>query len=81
MTVIIHQQRAVYIGYRISDGFKPRNWFQFANDAAAITCLESENQFLLNVFSRWCNWADMAVKVSKCHSFGICKNGTSSVLI
>ena len=75
----IQEDQYTNFGYRISDGFKPRNWFQFADDAAAITCLESENQFLLNVFSRWCNWADMAVKVSKCHSFGICKKGTSSV--
>ena len=75
----IQEDKYTNFGYRISDGFKPRNWFQFADDAAAITCLESENQFLLNVFSRWCNWADLKVKVSKCHSFGIRKKDTSSV--
>ena len=29
-----------------------RHWYQFANDAAVISCLESENQILVNLFSR-----------------------------
>ena len=41
-------------GYLRFKGFLPRNWFQFADDAAAVTALESENQILLNLFSRWC---------------------------
>ena len=66
-------------GYRIGDGVISRNWFQFADDAGAITCLESENQLLLKVFSRWCNWSDMLIRVDKCHSFGICKTRMSAV--
>ena len=50
-----------------------------ADDAAAVTCLENENQLLLNVFSRWCLWADMVIRVDKCHSFGIKKKGTMSI--
>ena len=39
---------------------------QFADDAAAVSSLESENQILLNAFSRWCNWANMIIRVNKC---------------
>ena len=35
------------------------NWHQFVDDAAVISGLEKENQILLNLFSRWCSWADM----------------------
>ena len=30
------------------------------------------------MFSRWCSWADMIIRVDKCHSFGIEKSGTIS---
>ena len=50
----------------------------FADDAAVISGLESESQILLNLFSRWCSWADMIIRVDNCHSFGIKKSGTSS---
>ena len=65
-------------GTRVLKGFAPRNWFQFADDAAT-TSLESENQLLVNLFSRWCNWADMLIRPDKCHSFGMKKNSTKSV--
>ena len=65
-------------GYRFSGMFSHRNWLQFADDAAAISGLESENQTLLNAFSRWCNWSKMTLRVDKCHTFGIMKvNGCS----
>ena len=51
--------------------FTPRHWLQFADDAAAITGQESENQTLLNAFDRWCTWSHMMIKVEKCHSFGM----------
>ena len=60
-------------GYRAIKGFIPRNWFQFADDTAAISSLESENQLLLNVFNKWCTWSD------KCHSFELCKKETMTV--
>ena len=37
-----------------------------------MSSLESENQILLNAFSRWCNWANI-IRVDQCHSFGIKK--------
>ena len=54
------------------------HWFQFADDASVITDLENENQILLNYFTRWCAWANMKVRVSKCSMFGIKKSPTSS---
>ena len=65
-------------GYHTLEGFLPRKWFQFADDPAAVTSLEGENQILLNLFSKWCRWSEMTIKASKCHSFGICKTGTTS---
>ena len=54
------------------------HWYQFADDAAFISGLESENQILLNLFSRLCSWVDMIIPVDKGHSFGIKKSGSSS---
>ena len=64
-----------------TSSLNPLHWFQFADDATVITSLENENQLLLNHFSRWCNWADMTIRVDKCSSFGIKKSSTSSVQI
>ena len=66
-------------GARVLEGFVQRNWFQFADGAAATTSLESENQLLVNLFSRWCNWADMLIRPDKCHTFGMKKNNTKSI--
>ena len=73
---MIRSDQYTNFGYRVFKGFQPRNWFQFADDAASVTSLESENQMLLNVFSKWCRWSDMLVRVDKCHSFGIRKKGS-----
>lgn len=66
------------IGYRFLKFLSPRHWYQFADDAAVITGLESENQILLNEFSRWCTWAKMTIRIDKCHSFGMAKVSTAS---
>ena len=66
-------------GYLRFKGFLPRNWFQFADNAAAVTALESENQILLNLFSRWCQWCDMSIRLDKCYSFGITKRGSKAM--
>lgn len=65
------------LGYKYANMFLSRHWYQFADDAAAVTALESENQILLNAFSKWCTWTDMIVRVDKCHAFGLRKVGTS----
>ena len=69
----IKQNHYNQLGYKFFAELIPCHWFQFADDAAAVSCLESENQILLNAFSRWCNWAIMIIHVDKCHSFGIRK--------
>ena len=56
----------------------PVHWFQFADDAAVITGLESENQMLLNHFTRWCTWAGMIIRVDKCSTFGLKKTSSCS---
>ena len=61
-------------GYCYSNILTPKHWFQFADDAAVVTGLESENQVLLNAFSCWCNWSNMIIRVDKCCTFGIRKN-------
>ena len=65
--------------YRYDNIIQPRNWFQFADDAAAVTSSEYENQIVLNVFTRWCNWSGMTIRVDKCKTFGIKKMVTRSV--
>jgi len=40
--------------------------------------MESNNQVLLNKFSRWCTWCDMLIRVDKCYSFGIRKENNRS---
>ena len=65
-------------GYRWQKYILPKHWLQFADDAAAVTGLESENQILLNAFNRWCTWSGMPIRVDKCHSFGIRKVGASA---
>ena len=74
----VKEEKFFNFGYGTFKGFLPRNWFQFADDAVAVTSLEGENQILLNLFSKWCRWSEMTIKASKCHSFGICKKGTTS---
>ena len=70
---IQHIKTLSQLGYHFKKYFQPRHWYQFADDAAAVTAMESDNQKLLNIFSRWCTWCDMIIHVGKCHSFGIKK--------
>ena len=72
----LKQEKYQTFGPKVLKGFGPRNWFQFADDAAAVTSLESENQLLVNLFNRWCNWSDMEIRPDKCHVFGMKKNNT-----
>ena len=67
----IKQNHYNQLGYKFFAELIPRHLFQFADEAAALSCLESENQILINASSRWCNWANMIIRVDKCHSFGI----------
>ena len=67
------------MGYSSSANFTPRHWFQFgqfADDGSVVSGLESENQVLLNAFTRWCQWSEMIIRIDKCVSFGMVKKGT-----
>ena len=79
-TFIQHIKKEEYtqLGYSFHKAFYPHHWFQFADDAAVITGQGHENQILLNAFSRWCTWANMKIRVDKCHSFSIKKIGSTS---
>ena len=57
----------------------PRQWLQFADDTALITSIESDNQLLLNLFTKWTIWADLPIRIDKCHAFGIKKTATESM--
>ena len=74
----IKNEKYQQFGYNFIKYMIPRHWYQFADDAAVVTGLEHENQVLFNAFNRWCTWADMIIRVDKCHSFGMKKVGSSS---
>ena len=74
----VKEEKITKFGYCTFKGFLPHNSLQFADGTVAVTSLEGENQVLSNLFSKWCRWSEMKVKASKCHSFGICKKGTTS---
>ena len=67
----IKTEKYQQFGYNFIKYMIQRHWYQFADDAVAVTGLEHENQVPLNAFSRWCTWADMIIRVDKCHSFGM----------
>ena len=67
------------LGYVFAEGLSPRLWFQFVDDTAIVSALEEDNQYLCNAFSKWATWADLKIRVDKCHTFGIRKSATSSV--
>ena len=79
-TFIQHIKKEEYtqLGYSFHKAFYPHHWFQFADDAAVITGQEHENQILLHAFSHWCTWANIEIRVHKCHSFSIKKTGSTS---
>ena len=74
---IIKSEKIESMGYFYQNCLRPKHWFQFADDTAIVTILR-DNQHLCNVFPKWTSWADLTIKVSKCHTFGITKNKTAS---
>ena len=72
----IKQKSVEGLGYYFADALGPRHWFQFADDSAVTTTNEEDNQLLLNLFTKWCTWANLKLRVDKCHTFGIRKMAT-----
>ena len=77
----IRQKKINCLGYAFDYTLQPRHWFQFADDTAIATSSCQENQYLLNLFTKWATWANFIVRVEKCKSFGMTKNGTYSTQI
>ena len=74
----VSQEQFSQFGYSLTNLLRPTYWFQFADDAAVFNGQEYETQILLNVFSTWCTWSKMIIRVDKCHTFGIMKKNTAS---
>ena len=81
----IKSEQFEQFGYRYNNILTCKHWFRFADDAAVVIRLESENQVLLNAFPCWCNWSNMIIRVDKCcmrlvfvkskpHQFNIYRN-------
>ena len=77
--VTIKKEQLKCLGYCYDNFSNSRQWLQFADDTAIITSLESDNQLLLNIFTKWIVWADLPVRINKCHTFRIKKTTTESV--
>ena len=75
----IKDEKISCLGYVNNVSLNPCHWFQFADDTALISAHEEDNQHLTNVVSKWCTWADLSIRVEKCHTFGM-KKYTSKVV-
>ena len=67
------------MGHVYQNNLNPKNCFQFADDAVAVTSNEYENQVLLNMLTRLYVWSHMTFRIDECMSLGICKKGSTSV--
>ena len=72
----IDDERICRMEYNFCNSLTPRNWFQFVDDSVLVMSIEQDNQLLLNLFTKWCNWAILTARVDKFKIFGIRKNGT-----
>ena len=75
----IKNDKVKCLGYVYDIASSPKHWFQFADDTAIVSALEEDNQLLCNVFSKWTTWADLIIRIDKCHTFGIKKISSKSV--
>ena len=75
----IDDEKVKCMGYKYWDIMSPRHWFQFADDSALVRSKEEDSQLSLNIFTKWCTWASLIIKVSKCKTFGIKKYGSKSI--
>ena len=58
LMVTINKERVKCLGYVLVHLKSSNHWLQFADDTAIITSLQSDNQLLLNIFSKWVAWSD-----------------------
>ena len=74
----IENEKVKLLGYNYENALSPRHWFQFADDTALATATQEDSQALLNVFTKWCQWANFKISIDKCRCFRIKKNGKQS---
>ena len=79
LMVTVKNEKLKCLGYIYDTLSCPRQWLQFADDTAIVTSLESDNQLLLNLFTKWVNWADLITRIDKCHTFGMKKSSSKSM--
>ena len=51
----------------------PKHWFQFVDDTALVTALDSDDQLPQNEFLTWSSWDYLIIKIGTCEIFGIKK--------
>ena len=59
----IRQKKINCLGYVFDYTLQPCHWFQFADDTAIATSSCQDNQYLLNLFTKWATWANFIVRV------------------
>ena len=74
----IDRKEIKLIGYSCCNTSQPRHWFQFADDTAVTSAIVEDSQVLLNVFTKWCHWAEFKVRFDKCLTFAIKKSGKTA---
>ena len=67
----IKQEKLNCIGYIYDGCIPPKHLLQFADDTAIVTAFESDNQDLVNAFTKWSSWAGLIIRIDKCSTFGI----------
>ena len=77
--ITLKSEKLKCLGYIYDTFSSPRQWLQFADDTAIVTSLETDNQLLLNLFTKWVMWADLDIRIDKCHTFGLKKISAKSM--
>ena len=67
------QEKLNFKGYIYYGCIPPKHWLQFADDTAIFTTLESDNQYLVDAFTKWSSCAGLIIIVDKCSIFDIKK--------
>ena len=57
----IDEESIRFMAYNFWNSLALRNWFQFADDSALAMSTEQDSQLLLNLFKKWCKWANLIV--------------------
>jgi len=71
----INQPQYKQLGYLwgTNNSVRARSWLQFADDAIIVSGSDRNAQTLMNVFTAWCTWSGMMIRIDKCQTFGMRK--------